>query len=297
MVGPDVDLRSYDYMPLKVQQLRDSELATIAEPQEFMAAVLLWCASWHQVPAASLPNDDRQLCKLSGLGRDLITWGKVREVALRHFELCSDGRLYHPLIADLANVAWEQKKRDAARTVNATLARQRRRAERDEKPAASSADRDVQRGEASTSTKGTETEDNSKGNNIPTVSSELPRRDETTTDWAVLEARMRAAAGWQSETAPALAIVGPVVALIESGASLELDVLPTIRAKAAKSRFKNSWKFFLDDIKEARDLRLSMAAPSARAADQKPANGAMTEAEATAFLANHAAKFKSGVQP
>lgn len=131
LVSPETDLQSFDYMPLKVAQLRDSDLAAIATDGEFRAAVILWCAAWHQVPASSLPNDDRMLCRLAGLGRDLKTWGKVRSVALRGFVMCSDGRLYHPLIADLAIVAWQKKKRNVERTHNATEARRQRNGQRE----------------------------------------------------------------------------------------------------------------------------------------------------------------------
>lgn len=33
-------------------RLRDSDIATKAKGDEFRCAVLLWCAAWHQVPAA-----------------------------------------------------------------------------------------------------------------------------------------------------------------------------------------------------------------------------------------------------
>jgi hypothetical protein len=143
LVPVDTDLRNFDFMPLKVAQLRDSDLAAIASAEEFRAAVMLWCASWHQVPASSLPDDDRMLCRLAGLGRDSKTWAEVREVALRGFVLCDDGRLYHSVIADLANAAWQQKRRNTERTKHATLARQQRNGQHN-----------VDRGGNVTSTKG-----------------------------------------------------------------------------------------------------------------------------------------------
>lgn len=99
LVPPEVDLRDFGYMPLDVLRLRDSDLATLATGEQFKAAVLLWCAAWHQVPAASLPSDDRLLAKYSGAG---TRWGRVKDMALRGFIECSDGRLYHPVIAEKA---------------------------------------------------------------------------------------------------------------------------------------------------------------------------------------------------
>lgn len=126
MVDYDVDLREFQAMPLKVLWLRNSEFNAQVEDAEFRAGVNLWCAAWHEVPAASLPNDDKALCRMAGLHRDLETWHRVKKGAMWKFELCSDGRWYHPIIADIANEAWEKKRRNVGRTANATAARLRR---------------------------------------------------------------------------------------------------------------------------------------------------------------------------
>lgn len=120
IVPPEVDLRDFGYMPLDVVRLRDSDLATIASGEEFKAAVLLWCAAWHQVPAASLPGDDRLLAKYSGAGG---RWPKLKTMALRGFVECSDGRLYHPVIAEKALESWDRKQAQRERTVAARKAR------------------------------------------------------------------------------------------------------------------------------------------------------------------------------
>lgn len=109
LVPADTDLRSLPYMPLDVQRLRDADLTIEAEGDEWRCAVLLWCAAWHQVPAASLPDDDRILAAMAGFGRDLRAWRRVRKMALRGFVLCSDGRLYHPVIAEKAIDARESQ--------------------------------------------------------------------------------------------------------------------------------------------------------------------------------------------
>ena len=93
-------------MPFDVVRLRDSDISAIATGDEFRCAVLLWCASWHQVPAASIPDDDIVLAQLSGFGRVVREWKKVRDGALRGWIKCSDGRLYHPVVAEKANDAW-----------------------------------------------------------------------------------------------------------------------------------------------------------------------------------------------
>ena len=114
-------------MPLDVVRLRDSGLTAKATGDEFRAAVLLWCASWHQHPAASLPDDDDELANLCGYGRAPKEWKKIREGALRGWVKCSDGRLYHPTVAEKAREAWQSKVAQRARTEAARKAREEAR--------------------------------------------------------------------------------------------------------------------------------------------------------------------------
>lgn len=109
-VPADLDLRDLQWMPLDVVRLRDSELAAVADAEAFRVAVISWCVAWHQVPASSLPDDDAALARLLGFGRDLKGWRKVRAAgALRGWQRHADGRLYHPVVAEKANQAGEQK--------------------------------------------------------------------------------------------------------------------------------------------------------------------------------------------
>jgi len=135
-----LDLRKTAYMSLAVRQLRDSRLAAECDGDTFKAAVLLWCASWHQVPAGSLPNNERELTMLCGLGKNVQKFRAIsglvpaelvsdpnqgydlppRQVAPRGgvvaggvwggvmagWVLCRDGRYYHPLISELAVNSW-----------------------------------------------------------------------------------------------------------------------------------------------------------------------------------------------
>ncbi|WP_416046735.1 hypothetical protein [Cupriavidus basilensis] len=105
----DCDLRDFQFMPLDVVRLRDSDLAALEDPVACWAAVLLWCAAWHQLPAASLPDYDRVLSRLAGFGRVVNEWLKVREGALRGWVKCADGRLYHPVVAEKAREARQSK--------------------------------------------------------------------------------------------------------------------------------------------------------------------------------------------
>lgn len=107
----DCDLRSSGmlFMPLDVGRMVDSDLFAMATGEEFKAAMSLYAKAWLQVPAASLPTDDRVLAHLAG-GLTPRRWRKVKDVALRGWILCADGRLYHPVIAEFAHDAWEKSK-------------------------------------------------------------------------------------------------------------------------------------------------------------------------------------------
>lgn len=128
LVPAGVDLRGLLFMPLDVQRLRDSDLALTLSGDEFRAAVLLWCAAWTQVPAASLPDDDRLLAALAGYGRDVRGWQEVRAGAMRGFVLCDDGRWYHPVVAEKAIEAWAERQEFRAEKENADDRKRRERA-------------------------------------------------------------------------------------------------------------------------------------------------------------------------
>jgi hypothetical protein len=109
LVPGDCDLQDFQFMPLDVMRLRDSDLAATETPEACWAAVQLWCAAWHQVPAGSIPDDDKWLAKHTGYGRIVKEWMRVRDGALRGWIKCSDGRLYHPVVAEKALEAWQAK--------------------------------------------------------------------------------------------------------------------------------------------------------------------------------------------
>lgn len=93
--SPDCDLRGLEWMPLNATNLLDSTLFLESTGDEFKAAVALICKSWRQVPAGSLPSNERSLATLAMTEN----WTAVRTMALRNWVLCSDGRYYHPIVA------------------------------------------------------------------------------------------------------------------------------------------------------------------------------------------------------
>jgi hypothetical protein len=268
-VPPDADLRDFHFMPLDVARLSNSDLAAIATGEEFKVAVILWCKCWHQVPASSLPDDDRMLAHLAGFGRDLKGWRKVKNVALRGFIRCDDGRLYHPVIADKVNEALDAKRRQRERTANATKARQKQprtgsghtHGDRDEGRIDDRVDgrdgiRDRQRHKERNGQRHEERNVvQETGTEILDSGVETRARDPD----AILEHKLRQAAGWQSEPAPMLAVTGEIQALIDSGADLDLDVLPVVKALAPQVAKRVTWRYFVGAIARQRDQRIAAA--------------------------------------
>ena len=109
LLPADVDLRGLEYMPYYGDRLRESGLNARVTDAEYRAAHNLWWSAWKQVPAASLPDDDVDLCRLADLGRDQKTWQAVKAGAMRGFVLCTDGRWYHRALSTFALDAWAMR--------------------------------------------------------------------------------------------------------------------------------------------------------------------------------------------
>lgn len=112
-------------MPLEVIRVMQSTLFAKSSGDEFKAAFALWCASWMEVPAASLPDDDEMLEFFSRSKN----WKKVKEKALHGWIRCSDGRLYHAVVAKNALEAWDRRL-DYQESSNNKTERQKRWRER-----------------------------------------------------------------------------------------------------------------------------------------------------------------------
>lgn len=106
LVPAEVDLRGYEYMPLDVVRLmRSSSWRKVRrQPELGYWMVNLWVSAWHEVPAGSLPDDDDELADFARC--DFRTWEKVKAKVLAGWIKCSDGRLYHSVVAEKALEAW-----------------------------------------------------------------------------------------------------------------------------------------------------------------------------------------------
>lgn len=106
LVPAHVDLTDFAFMPFEFDRLFQSETWVLSSDAEKVAALTLWGKSWHEVPAGSLPNNEKMLANLSGAP---TRWKRVREMALRGWVDGGDGRLYHPVVCEKALEAWLEK--------------------------------------------------------------------------------------------------------------------------------------------------------------------------------------------
>jgi uncharacterized protein YdaU (DUF1376 family) len=120
---------------LNVERLLASELWALTKeaPLAFRGAVGLWARAWKQIPPASLPNNEAVIAAFADM--PLAKFRKLRDLVMRNFVLCSDGRYYHTKLAEEANKIWPSvaKKRREREADNERLKqwREKKKADRE----------------------------------------------------------------------------------------------------------------------------------------------------------------------
>ena len=107
LVEPHVDCTDLDGFMLNTERLMSSELVALHGNEIIRAALMLWCRAWKQRPAASLPDDDKINAAFARL--PMARFHKLKDAVMLGFVKCSDGRLYHPVLAGEAGKAYEKK--------------------------------------------------------------------------------------------------------------------------------------------------------------------------------------------
>lgn len=110
LTPPECDISDWPAMMLDVARLQKSRAWLICKSKPHLAFYMfnLWMEAWQDVPAASLENDDEVLADKARC-RDVQHWLEIKTDVLRGFVVCSDGRLYHEVIAIKALEAWVKK--------------------------------------------------------------------------------------------------------------------------------------------------------------------------------------------
>jgi hypothetical protein len=120
------DIGDHDklWMPLYILRLRKSYFYELATNEQLGAAFRLWTAGWIANPAASLRAEDRYIAKVAGYDLSnqncLQYWLQYRDLIKHGWILCSDGRMYH---FDLAEIALEQAEKLGKRQKSIAKAR------------------------------------------------------------------------------------------------------------------------------------------------------------------------------
>jgi len=109
LVPIEADLTDFRFMPIEHARLRRSRAWLICKRRPELAfwQINLWIGSWTERPAGSLEDDDDVLADVAMCSPD--RWQEVKADVLRGWIKCSDGRLYHPVVAEKVLEAWNSK--------------------------------------------------------------------------------------------------------------------------------------------------------------------------------------------
>ena len=106
MVPAEVDCRTFPSLMLDMHATRSLWWITTDGPA-FKAGITLMVQSWSELPAGTLPKDDRLLAHLTGMSLD--AWRVVKDGALAGWALCADDRYHHPEVAKRVMASWGVK--------------------------------------------------------------------------------------------------------------------------------------------------------------------------------------------
>jgi Protein of unknown function (DUF1376) len=260
LVPAEVDLRDYAYMPLDVVRLmRSSTWRKVRRRPELGYWMMnLWASSWHEVPAASLPDDDDELSDFARCEPKL--WDKVRTKVLAGWVKCSDGRIYHPVVAEKALEGWGKMTLQRKQTHAARQAKKLKLLLEKTKPAAEPAASSVTETETASNQMERRGEEQNR--------EEIPSPAEAASPATAREAAAAAAEPVDdlkipdfpkrnAETDAAFALWSPVAyALgIPDIGYLNADRREALTKRLAEIGGIDGWKLFLEKVREAEFLR------------------------------------------
>lgn len=84
---------------LDCERIAQSDTWALASTRQRPLLLMLWFIAWQQTPCGSLPADDVLIAARLGLDADAFQSDKA--ILLRGWAEASDGRLYHPVLAEL----------------------------------------------------------------------------------------------------------------------------------------------------------------------------------------------------
>jgi uncharacterized phage protein (TIGR02220 family) len=98
---------------IDLQQVQQSDTWALASAEIRPWLLMLWVASWQQVPCGSLPSDDKVIA--ARIGMPFESFNAAKNVLMRGWWLASDGRLYHETITERVIAMLDRKKAERDR--------------------------------------------------------------------------------------------------------------------------------------------------------------------------------------
>lgn len=111
-----------EFMKLHAHRLLYSDFWFASSLEVKGAALALWVQAFYQEPGGSLPDNDKVLAGMVGLGpfkTGLKHWRRMKAEAMYGFTLCNDGRWYHPFIVESVLDIYHSKGMESARVAKA----------------------------------------------------------------------------------------------------------------------------------------------------------------------------------
>lgn len=94
------------------ERIKSSDTWAIASPDLRPWLLMLWMTAWDNHPVG-LPGDERAIA--GQIGMPVQQFQAHRDVLLRGWQMCSDGRLYHPVLTERVMEMVTRRSKDAAR--------------------------------------------------------------------------------------------------------------------------------------------------------------------------------------
>ena len=109
------DIKANGYRPeVDWQRIKASKTWRLCQPEQRNNLLRLWMECWNEVPAGSWEDDDEIIA--AAIDMPIRLFQAHRDQLMRGWYLAADGRLYHPVIAEMV-MAMVEKRRDIAKRV------------------------------------------------------------------------------------------------------------------------------------------------------------------------------------
>lgn len=112
-----VDVRAKGWrFDLDIERIENSDTWTLTPSDMRPWLLMLWMRSWTQTPCGSLPASDELVA--ARIGMDGRIFHANRDILMRGWYRCADGRLYHPVITESVEAMRDSRKAERIKKAN-----------------------------------------------------------------------------------------------------------------------------------------------------------------------------------